>query len=298
MKCKCNLYLYDLNYCCINIIDVREAKMNHIKEVFKITNKNIQLATPLILYSLFSSIYLVVATQGRVFNLIFAFSLFLLMTAAFISGWFNMIKICIVNSNTSIDISFKSFPESVGKYFLSVLGTSAIIMLIYMFFLTLTMYIGLHYIGNPELDTIAFSNSLKTTAEMKSFLAGLSSAQLTKLYLWNILLFSAISVLNFVFILYFPALFFENKNPLKALWISLKNLFSKKFFNTVLVYILIFIAYFIISICSALASSNILIHLIITLLNFYFIVLVSVCIFYYYYQFFIQKDQPKIDIRI
>ena len=65
-------------------------------EAFNVTNKYIVLATPLILYSLFTSVYLAASATGKLINLLIALVLFTLMTAAFIAGWFNMIKIAIV----------------------------------------------------------------------------------------------------------------------------------------------------------------------------------------------------------
>ena len=48
-----------------------------MQKVFNLTNKYIVLATPLILYSLFSTVYMAVSISGgKIINLIFAFILF------------------------------------------------------------------------------------------------------------------------------------------------------------------------------------------------------------------------------
>ena len=61
-------------------------------KIFKLTNKYIILATPLILFSLISNLYFAFSAQGKLLNLLIALFLILLMTGAFIAGWFNMIK--------------------------------------------------------------------------------------------------------------------------------------------------------------------------------------------------------------
>ena len=69
-----------------------------MQKVFNLTNKYIVLSTPLILYSLVSSMYLLVSTGGgKLINLLLAIIMFVLMTGAFIAGWFNMIKSAITD---------------------------------------------------------------------------------------------------------------------------------------------------------------------------------------------------------
>ena len=63
-----------------------------IKQSFDFTNKYIILATPLILFSLLSSLYILFSIGGNLISLIFAMVLFTLMLGAFLSGWFFMIK--------------------------------------------------------------------------------------------------------------------------------------------------------------------------------------------------------------
>lgn len=66
--------------------------LNCIKESFNLTNKYIILATPLILFSLLSSLYILFSLGGNLVSLLIALVLFILMLAAFISGWSFMLK--------------------------------------------------------------------------------------------------------------------------------------------------------------------------------------------------------------
>ena len=96
-----------------------------------------------------------------------------------------------------------------------------------------------------------------------------------------------------------PSLFFKNKNPLKAFGLSLKDLFSKKFFKSTGVFLLIFALNFIISIFSAILGGNVILHFMITLLNFYFITAVGIGIFYYYYNNFVDtRLGQNVDVKI
>ena len=97
--------------------------LNCIKDSFRLTNKYIILATPLILFSLLSSLYILFSIGGNLINLLIAVVLFTLMLAAFLSGWFFMIRECIKNPEAE-DPNFliKDFPAGVGEYFLPVIG--------------------------------------------------------------------------------------------------------------------------------------------------------------------------------
>ena len=94
-----------------------------MQKVFNLVNKYIVLATPLMLYSLVSSIYMLSTVNGKFINLFFAVLLFTLMTAAFMAGWFKMIKIAISETEINEPNSLiQEFVGGVGEYFLASLG--------------------------------------------------------------------------------------------------------------------------------------------------------------------------------
>lgn len=263
---------------------------NNIKKVFDITNNNIALATPLILYSLITTVYLAASLNGKVINLLIALFLFVLMTSAFISGWGVMLKEAIQNGEKDEPISLmKLFPAGVGEYFLSALGSIFVIITYFSIMLVISYLIGARFIGDPGVTAEALSKAMQTTDALKSFVLSLSSEQLIKINQWNILILGFIALSYFSLIFYLPALFYKTKNPIIAFGISLKDLFSKKFLKTFGIYSLIFVANFIISILSALFVSHTIMHFLVTLTNFYFITIVAVGIFYYYDNNFIKS---------
>ena len=99
-----------------------------MKKIFSLTNKYIILATPLILFSLISGIYLTVSAAGKVINLLIAIILFTFMLAAFIAGWFNMIKFAVKDGyDDDPNALIKEFTPGVGEYFLPALGSILVI---------------------------------------------------------------------------------------------------------------------------------------------------------------------------
>ena len=100
-------------------------------------------------------------------------------------------------------------------------------------------------------------------------------------------------------LLYLPTIFFKEKNPLKAFFISIKDLFSRYFAKNIGIFLLILLANSILSILTTISTSFAAMYFIFTLINFYFITVVGVGVFYYYYQTFIKPQLGQnIDIKI
>ncbi len=272
-----------------------------MQKVFDLTNKYIVLTTPLILYTLFSTMYLATAASGgKLINILFAIILFTLMTCAFMAGWFNMIKLAVSTPEREDPNSLlKDFVGGVGEYFLPSLGSLFVMFVVSTIALIASYFIGMNTIGNIGISAEALSNAMQTTAALKSFVSGLSIEQLTKINLWNMLLLSFIMLTYFLFFLYMPALFFKNKNPFIAFFVCLKDLFSKKIGQTVGIFLLIFVVNFFISLFSTLFGRNVVMHFVMTLLNFYFVTAVGVGVFYYYFKSFVKPAiGQNVDLEI
>ena len=255
-----------------------------IKESFKLTNKFIILATPLILFSLLSSLYIIFSMNGNLLGLIFAFILFIMMLGAFLSGWFFMIKQAIVASEEYEDPNFliKEFPAGVGEYFLNSLGMIINVFIVIALFLFLSYLVGMKFIGQIGISAVAFSKAVTSPEALRTFLLSLSDEQLFRLNAWNLLLLGSMIITYFVIFLYPPTMFYKEKNPFKAFLVTLKNLLSKNFFKNILLYLILFISYFLISIITTIFGSNIFAHFVLTLVNFYYMIYAAVLIFYYY----------------
>ena len=187
------------------------------------------------------------------------------MLAAFISGWSFMLKTCVQEPERDDPNSLiKDFPAGVGEYFLSVLG---------LIFIVAVLSIGV--LG-------------------ASYAAGM---KLFRLNAWNLLLLITMGLEYFLILFYIPAMFFKSKNPFKALFLALKDLFSKKFFSNLGLYLILFLSYSILSILTTIFGLNVITHFIFTLINFYYMVFIAVLVFNYYYVNFV-KIGGKLDERV
>ena len=242
---------------------------NYIKNSYKITNKCIVLATPLILFSLLSSLYILFSTGGNAISITCALILFVLMLAAFLSGWFYMVKLCVNNPDMEdINSLFKEFPSGVGEFFLSVLGALFNIAVVVAVLFCISYFVGMKFIGSVGISAAAMVGVFDSVENLRSFLLSLSEEQLFRLNAWNLLL-----LVTMMF---------------KAFWISLKDLFSRKFLSNVFLYSILFVSYFVLSILSSIFAMNVFTHFIFTIINFYYTVFVAVLLFNYYYNNFVK----------
>ena len=271
-----------------------------LKEIFNITNKYIVLATPLILFSLISNIYAIFSASGRFINIIFAIFLLTLMTGAFFAGWFVMIKNAI-NDNypENPNLLLKDFISGVGEYFLPTTGAVVLLTIFSLILLGIAFAVGNQVIGDIGITAEQLNEAMKSTNALKVFLTSLTEEQVIKINLWNILLLFTMTGTYFLQIFYFPALFYRNKNPFIAMWLGFKDLFSRKFFLTLLIVIIALTIYLFISALSALSAQNVVLHFLSTLLNFYFIIVLSIGIFYFYNDNFVKPQiGQNIDTRV
>lgn len=284
----------------------------NFKESFNLTNKYIILATPLILFSLLSSLYLLFSMQGLVasttmffaksgsyFGVIFAIIPFFLMLGAFLAGWFYMLKTCVTlpEDNENGNVILKEFLSGVGEYFLPALGLIFVIFIIMFAIMAGGYFAGMKFIGDIGISPEALSKSLESAAALKAFLTSLTQEQMIRLNAWNLLIFTTIAFSYFLIMFYPTALMFKTKNPFKAFFIGVKDLFSRKFFKNLGIFITLVVIYFVLSMLAAIFSNNIVLHFVFTILDFYCKVFVAVLIFDYYYSNYI-KVGGNLDERV
>lgn len=262
----------------------------NIKEVFKTTNNYIVLATPLILYSLFSNVYAAISANGKLISIIFAIILLTLMSAAFIAGWFKMVKEAINDSySENPNLLIKDFLSGVGEYFIPSTGVVIIISLFSILALIGAFLVGHNLIGDIGITVEQLNNAMSSSEELKLFISSLSDVQYIRISQWNLLILSTMSLVYFLLIFYLPALFYKNKNPFLALFIGIKDLFTRKIFFIFFLTLSALFFYLFLSMLSAVTMHNLILHFIVTLLNFYFIIWISVYIFSFYNNNFVKS---------
>lgn len=266
------------------------------KEAFKTANDCIILAIPLVLFMWVLSFYF--AFSNAVVNvpaeIILAFVTVLFMTGAFLSGWFYMVQKAIVVSKqvyvmdedrakATLNI-FKEIPYGIGKYFLSFIGLIIIFLLLISFAGTFVYKIGSHYIGNVFTQE-QITTALTSAEDMKIFIDSLTVDQLIKLNLWNLLIMGTTTLLSFMLMLWVPEIIYSVRNPIVALFKSVKKVFIK-FPKTLALFIYLSILNLVVSFLSTFAILNPILYLLVMVVCFYFILYFVVLIFTFYEQEF------------
>ena len=263
------------------------------KNAFKLTNEGILLAIPLILFLWLLTIYLTFAKSvvDTLPEALSALVTLLCMTGAFFAGWFYMVKKSIEVSKTEFVLDedrarallnlMKKIPTGIGKYFLAFLGMSMAALLIFALYGALVYKFGLHFIGTIDFTPAQIRGAMASPQDMKTFLDSLTPEQIYILGSWNLLFMAATSLLSFLLMLWVPEIIYQTKNPVMALFKSLKKLFLK-FPKSLVLFIYLTFLNIIISFANTFAVIHPLIYIILMTVYFYFLVYVVVIIFYYY----------------
>lgn len=277
-----------------------------------ITNNNIILATPLIVFAMFSGIYLMKTTVTARPAIAIILLLFFAITAVFFAGWFYTIKLAVDSSDTTKFIKpaanteeeknserhtenmnddafylLKQFPIGVGEYFLQFFFMFVI------FFLLLTLVVLVSYklaymlIGSIGISRPELFLALSSPDEMLKLLMSLTEEQKIKLSNWNLFFLFTTTMYSFIIMFWAPEIIEKKDSVINAFVNSIAKLF-KKFFKSLVIFAYLTLLYFIISVMSALVVSN-LWGFIFTVIYFYFVVYAAVLVFLFYKKEF--KDE-------
>lgn len=267
--------------------------IKYFSKAFKITNENIILTTPLVLFLFIFSIYLSIAKNApETFpSAILLILTTLFMFGAFFAGWFFMVKKALDLDKQEITVEeekakasfslLKEIPVGVGEYFLPytfglILYTGLILVLLY-----LAYQIGLHFIGNVGITLNELRIALNSPAAMKSLVSSLSVAELTKLNTWNVLFLSFMGLFSFLTMFWGAHIVIKNKNPLMALFQSIGFIF-KNLLPSIILFVYISFINFLVSLVNATSTINAILYFISMVIYFYFVVYVVVLVFLYY----------------
>ena len=262
-------------------------------DTVKITNDNIILAPPLILFMWILGLYIDFARQTvNSLPLFFLSALtVLVMTAAFFAAWFYMVKkavklyheIFVLDSDRAKAVLnlLKKIPDGIGKYFLSYLGMIILSVVIIGIVGMGVFHLGMHFIGGLNLDPAQLKNIFSSAVDMKAFLDSLSFEQLIKLYNWNLLFLAVTSLVSFFCMLWIPEIVYQNKNPLAALFSSVKKIFQKPW-KAVKLFVFMSVLNFVLSFINTFSIINPVLYFLMMILYFYFLVYLVMLIFVYY----------------
>ena len=132
-------------------------------------------------------------------------------------------------------------------------------------------------------------NAVASNDGMTSFIDSLSIEQIVFFGKWSLLFTVITSVIMYLLMLWIPEIIYNTINPLKALWRSLVKLF-KDFFTTVRLFIILWLAGFVLLFINTFAVINPIAYIIMSIVLFYFSVYFVVLIFLYYDRKYVGAD--------
>ncbi len=280
------------------------------KDAIKITNYNIILTIPLIIFIKLLDLYSLYSRNNvdSTLKFLIASITVLFMFGVFCSGWFLMIKGAISLSKKVFVLDddrakaalnlFKVFPEGVGKYFLSFVGVYFIFLLIQTIATPLVYILGVNIIGGLDAESMQHLQKLTMDSTMSSgdgmaaFIDALSIDQIVFFGKWSLLFTAVTSVIMYLLMLWIPEIIYFTINPLLALWRSLVKLF-KDFFTTVRLFLILWFTGFILLFINTFAVINPFAYILMSIVLFYFSVYFVVLIFLYFDRKYVITDSSE-----
>lgn len=268
--------------------------INSIKTSFNVLKDNLIVVQPLILYMILIGFVAQPVSFSLDQNLssIIAISIVFLFTAAFIAGWFYVIKLSIKMKDDVYETPeekglaqislLKQFFTGVGDYFIPVIGMMLLYLTLAIAFSFLAYKFGVHYIGSFDIKKDLVKILTIDAKESYSILAANTpSIEKLKIIYWGAY-FSVLSlVFTFVTLFLGAALLYSSKNPVKAFCENLVFLF-KNFFGAIGLIIFLSVLNFFVSSIYVISSLNIILSIIALLLTFFYMTYHVVLIFVYY----------------
>ena len=277
------------------------------KEATKITNYNIILTVPLIifvkildLYSLYSR-YTVDSTP----KFLLASITVLFMFGVFCSGWFYMVRGAVELSKKVFVLDedrakatlnlFKTIPDGVAKFFLSFVGVYLLFFIIQLIATPVVYFLGVNIIGGLDsasmqhLQEVTIDSTIATNQGMAAFIDSLTPEQIVFFGKWSLLFMSVTSIIMYLLMLWIPEIIYMTPNPLVALWKSLIKLF-KDFFTTVRLFLSLWFMGFALLFINTFAAFNPIAYIIMSIALFYFSVYFVILIFLYYDKKYIDME--------
>ena len=274
------------------------------QKAFKITNENIILTTPLVLFLFLLSLYLGVAQRApeNVVSAVLLLVTILFMISAFFAGWFYMVKKAIdldkqefIIEEDKAKASFhliKEVPVGIGEYFFPLIGALIFYGFIFVLMVVICYKLGMQFIGDAGLTLSGLKAAMATPATMKAMLTSMSHEQLRKLNSWNLLFLVATSIYSFLTMFWGAEIVNKTKNPFLAFFRAIKFT-SSHFLSAIILFVYISFINFMVSLLNAFSVINPIVYFISMLLYFYFVVYVVVLVFLYYDKEHSDKFRPE-----
>lgn len=260
-----------------------------VKKSISAVNENPAITLILVLYLIAVNLVMphVFTAQSAILSAVLSICVFLI-SAVFISGWINILKESTENEKIKEKNFAALFLEGVGKNIIPVSGGA----LIYFIFLSVILLLAVKFAQSffGSLDFL-FQDILSLAPDGRAFSDYISNLPLEKLYIiygWQLSFMLSVTVFNFIFIFFAPALACDIKcNRFLKVFVAFKNAFCftfRNFLPVVALYFLICLACVLLNFLRALTASNVFFAILLLLVYIYFVSYSVMIIFNYYEQ--------------
>ncbi len=267
------------------------------KNCFNITNGCLIVAVPLIVFlSIFGWYYTFAAAYiNDISKFIFAAITAVVLVCGCMSGWFYMLKKAMYMSTKIIVFDrdrvkalrelFMSLLNGIGKLFLPMIGVVLIYFILYFGLLSVVCTIISKYVASVDFQIYNLASVFMSSQELINQMNELSNEELLVIDAWYLGLIFVTTVVSFLTLLWIPEIVYGEKNPYKALFISIAKVF-KTFKHSFCLFIYISFLIVLISILNTLLMFNPFLYFIVLSLYYYFMIYIVVLLFTYYEQEF------------
>ncbi len=232
-----------------------------ISNSFKILKNNMLFIQPLMLYILLSITILSFIVQKKIYivpQLIILIAI-ILLTFAFLAGWLYINKLAVEDFNEDDDFeviaaktvkNFKMFFEGVGKNFFKTLFGGLIYFVIFAVFMYGVYYLCMKYFGYPafieKISTLYSANDKDSIINSINLISDTDKIIIVK---WFFTFMFSAAILNFLGVLYFAVLNFNEYNIFSALFKTLKT-FILNIYDCIIMMLVLFLLYVLINFIS------------------------------------------------
>ena len=276
--------------------------LKYLKNALKITNENVIVAVPLLIFYILINLYLGYTKYmaDTPLEALIAMLTITFMVAVFLAGWFYMIKKAVDLSKKIFVLDdeaarahlalIKEFPAGVGKFFLSFIGFFLIFIILVIMLSTFIFTVGINFIGKIDFSPEQIANLTSSTQGLLNFVETMPIEQYILLAKWNFLLMGASFVFSYLLMFWIPEIIYTGKNPLVALFTGIGKLFRKPL-KSLYMFIVLTVINCILSFIMTFTLLFPILYFIMATVYLYYIIYVLMLIFSYYDGEFVREDE-------
>lgn len=269
---------------------------NEVKNAFTLLKNNTIVIQPLILFMLIASYLSAPITLANFYtlhSLLAIFTLFML-SSAFLAGWFYIIKLTVSTKDkilpTPESIALESFSNlkkfftGVGDYFLSILGAIIVYLITLFAFSFLAYKLGVHFIGDisvsKELEKVLTSSTPEAMQQALNSLNYTAPEQI-KLVYWGAYISMLSLIFSFFTTFYGATIFYETKNPLVSMILTLRFIF-RNFLGSIGIFLFLLFLQFVVYLLNVLSMVNVFVSILTLIIIFFYLSYQVILVFLYY----------------